>query len=118
MVAFTAGAVLTAANLNTAFNALTIRTVTGTSDTLVLDDNGGAVSYSNASRDHLDHPAELVGRVRGRDEDRPHQPRGGCRHGHGRRRSHRQRGDAHAGAGRGRDVHQDRDEHLVVPPFF
>jgi hypothetical protein len=43
------GAVLTAANLNTAFNALTIRTVTGTSDTLVLDDNGGAVSYSNAA---------------------------------------------------------------------
>ena len=49
MVAFTAGAVLTAANLNTAFNALTIRTVTGTSDTLVLADNGGAVSFSNAS---------------------------------------------------------------------
>ena len=49
MVAFTAGAVLTAANLNTAFNALTIRTVTGVSDTLVLADNGGAVSYSNAS---------------------------------------------------------------------
>jgi hypothetical protein len=49
MVAFTAGAVLTAANLNTAFNALTIRTVTGTSDTLLLDDNGGAVTYSNAA---------------------------------------------------------------------
>ena len=49
MVAFTAGSVLTAQNLNSAFNALTIRTVTGTSDTLVLDDNGGAVSYSNAS---------------------------------------------------------------------
>lgn len=49
MVAFTAGAVLTAANLNSAFNALTIRTVTGTSDTLVLADNGGAVTYSNAS---------------------------------------------------------------------
>ena len=49
MVAFTAGAVLTAANLNTAFNALTIRTVTGTSDTLLQADNGGAVSYSNAS---------------------------------------------------------------------
>ena len=49
MVAFTAGAVLTAADLNTAFNALTIRTVTGTSDTLVLADNGGAVTYSNAS---------------------------------------------------------------------
>jgi len=49
MVAFTAGAVLTAANLNTAFNALTFRAVTGTSDTLVLADNGGAVSYSNAS---------------------------------------------------------------------
>ena len=49
MVAFTAGAVLTAANLNTAFNALTFRAVTGTSDTFVLADNGGAVSYSNAS---------------------------------------------------------------------
>ena len=49
MVAFTAGAVLTAANLNSAFNALTIRTVTGTSDTLVLADNGGCVTYSNAS---------------------------------------------------------------------
>ena len=49
MVAFTAGSVLTAANLNSAFNALTIRTVTGTSDTLVLADNGGAVTYSNAS---------------------------------------------------------------------
>jgi hypothetical protein len=49
MVAFTAGAVLTAANLNTAFNALTFRAVTATSDTFVLADNGGAVSYSNAS---------------------------------------------------------------------
>lgn len=49
MVSFTAGAVLTAASLNTAFNALTIRTVTATSDTLVLADNGGAVTYSNAS---------------------------------------------------------------------
>jgi hypothetical protein len=49
MVAFTAGAVLTAANLNTAFNALTFRAVTGTSDTFLLADNGGAVSYSNAS---------------------------------------------------------------------
>ena len=49
MVAFSPGAVLTAANLNTAFNALTIRTVTGVSDTLVLDDNGGGVTYSNAS---------------------------------------------------------------------
>jgi hypothetical protein len=49
MVAFTAGSVLTAANLNTAFNTLTFRAVTGTSDTFVLADNGGAVSYSNAS---------------------------------------------------------------------
>jgi hypothetical protein len=49
MVAFAPGAVLTAANLNTAFNALTIRTVTGVSDTLVLADNGGAVTYSNAA---------------------------------------------------------------------
>ena len=49
MVAFVASTVLTAANLNSAFNALTIRTVTGTSDTLVLADNGGAVTYSNAA---------------------------------------------------------------------
>ena len=49
MVAFLSGAVLTAANLNSAFNALTFRAVTGTSDTFVLADNGGAVSYSNAS---------------------------------------------------------------------
>jgi hypothetical protein len=49
MVAFSPGAVLTAANLNTAFNALTLRTVTGTSDTLLLDDNGGGVTYSNAA---------------------------------------------------------------------
>ena len=49
MVAFLSGAVLTAANLNSAFNALTIRTVTGTSDTLLNADNGGAVTYSNAS---------------------------------------------------------------------
>jgi hypothetical protein len=49
MVAFLSGAVLTAANLNSAFNALTIRTVTGTSDTLVLADAGGCVTYSNAS---------------------------------------------------------------------
>ena len=49
MVDFTAGAVLTAANLNTSLNQLTIRTVTGVSDTLVIADQGGAVSYSNAS---------------------------------------------------------------------
>jgi nicotinamide-nucleotide amidase len=53
MVAFTAGAVLTAAALNTAFNALTIRTVTGTSDTLVLADNGGGVTYSNAAKTQM-----------------------------------------------------------------
>jgi len=49
MVAFVAGAVLTAANLNASLNQLTIRTVTGTSDTLLLADQGGAVSYSNAA---------------------------------------------------------------------
>jgi hypothetical protein len=49
MVAFAPGAVLTAANLNTSLNQLTIRTVTGVSDVLVLADQGGAVSYSNAS---------------------------------------------------------------------
>ena len=49
MVDFVAGAVLTAANLNASLNQLTIRTVTGVSDTLVLADQGGAVSYSNAA---------------------------------------------------------------------
>ena len=49
MVAFSSGAVLTAANLNSAFNALGTRAVTGTTDTLVLADNGGMVTYSNAS---------------------------------------------------------------------
>jgi hypothetical protein len=47
MVAFVASTVLTAAALNSAFNALTVRTTTGTSDTLVLADNGGMVTYSN-----------------------------------------------------------------------
>lgn len=49
MVAFVASTVLTAAALNSAFNALTVRTTTGTSDTLVLADNGGMVTYSNAA---------------------------------------------------------------------
>lgn len=49
MVAFVSGAVLTAANLNTAFNTLTARAVTGTTDTFVLADNGGMVTYNNAS---------------------------------------------------------------------
>jgi hypothetical protein len=49
MVAFTSGAVLTAAALNTAFNSLTVNTQTGTSYTLVLADQGGLVTLSNAS---------------------------------------------------------------------
>jgi hypothetical protein len=117
MVAFT-GAVLTAANLNTAFNALTIRTVTGTSDTLVLADNGGAVSYSNAAATTSTIPPNSSVAFATGTKIVLINLGAGCRHGHGWRRRHRQRGDADVGAGRGRDVHQDRDEHLVVPPFF
>jgi hypothetical protein len=49
MVAFTAGAVLTAASLNSAFNQLTTNSQTGTTYTLVLSDQGGLVTLSNAS---------------------------------------------------------------------
>ena len=49
MVAFVASTVLTAANLNTAFNQKTINTQTGTTYTLVLTDQGGVVTTSNAS---------------------------------------------------------------------
>lgn len=49
MVAFTSGAVLTAAALNTAFNGFTVNTQTGTTYTLVLSDQGGLVTLSNAS---------------------------------------------------------------------
>ena len=50
MVAFLSGAVLTAANLNSAFNALTFRAVTGTSDTFVLADNGGRSATRTPAR--------------------------------------------------------------------
>ena len=49
MVAFVSGTVLTAAALNTAFNSLTTRAVTGTTDTLVLADNGGMVTFRNST---------------------------------------------------------------------
>jgi hypothetical protein len=49
MVAFTAGSVLTAANLNTAFNSLTINSQSGTTYTTVLSDQGGLVTLNNAS---------------------------------------------------------------------
>lgn len=49
MVAFSSGAVLTAANLNTAFNSLTINSQSGTTYTLVLSDQGGLVTLNNAS---------------------------------------------------------------------
>lgn len=49
MVAFSSGAVLTASALNSAFNALAVNTQTGTTYTLVLTDQGGLVTLSNAS---------------------------------------------------------------------
>lgn len=49
MVAFVASTVLTAANLNTAFNQKTINPQTGTTYTLVLTDQGGVITTSNAS---------------------------------------------------------------------
>lgn len=49
MVAFVASTVLTAASLNTAFNQKTINPQTGTTYTLVLTDQGGVVTTSNAS---------------------------------------------------------------------
>lgn len=49
MVAFSSGAVLTAAALNTAFNQATVNAQTGTTYTLVLTDQGGLVTLNNAS---------------------------------------------------------------------
>jgi hypothetical protein len=49
VVAFVASTVLTAAALNSAFNALTINAQTGTTYTLVLTDAGGLCTLSNAS---------------------------------------------------------------------
>ncbi len=49
MVAFNAGDVLGAADLNEAFNELDINAQTGTTYTLVLADRGGLVTLSNAS---------------------------------------------------------------------
>lgn len=49
MVAFVASTVLSAANLNAAFNQLTINAQTGTTYTLVLTDQGGLVALSNAA---------------------------------------------------------------------
>jgi hypothetical protein len=49
VVAFVASTVLTAAALNSAFNALTINAQTGTTYTLALTDAGGLTTLSNAS---------------------------------------------------------------------
>jgi hypothetical protein len=49
VVAFNAGDVLGAADLNEAFNELDINAQTGTTYTLVLADRGGLVTLSNAS---------------------------------------------------------------------
>lgn len=49
MVAFVASAVLTAANLNAAFNAYTVNSQTGTTYTFVLTDRGGLVTASNSA---------------------------------------------------------------------
>lgn len=57
MVAFVAGTTLSAANLNSAFNALTINAQTGTTYTLALSDAGGMVTLSNASTITLTVPA-------------------------------------------------------------
>lgn len=47
--AFSAGAVLTAANLNSAVNTSTLNAQTGTTYTLVLADNGKLVTLNNGS---------------------------------------------------------------------
>ena len=49
MVAFTAGSVLTAANLNAAYNSRTLNTQVGTSYQLIAGDAGEIVTLSNAS---------------------------------------------------------------------
>ena len=56
MVAFVASTVLTAANLNAAYNQLTINAQTGSTYTLVLTDQGGLVTTSNASANTLTVP--------------------------------------------------------------
>lgn len=49
MVAFTAGTTLSAAALNSAFNALVINAQTGTTYTLTLTDAGGLITLTNSS---------------------------------------------------------------------
>jgi hypothetical protein len=49
MVAFVAASVLSAANLNAAFNQLTVNAQTGTTYTFVLTDQGGLVTLANAA---------------------------------------------------------------------
>ena len=56
MVAFVASTVLTAANLNAAYNQLTINAQTGSTYTLVLTDQGGLVTTSNASANTVTVP--------------------------------------------------------------
>lgn len=53
---FTAGSVLTAANLNTAINSLTLNAQSGAGYTLVLTDAGKLVTVSNASAQNLTIP--------------------------------------------------------------
>lgn len=49
MANFTAGSVLTAADLNTAINTLTVNAQTGTAYTLVATDAGGLLTMNNSS---------------------------------------------------------------------
>jgi hypothetical protein len=60
MVAFTASSVLTASNLNAAFNQLTINAQTGTTYTFILTDQGGLVTASNASASTYTVPANAT----------------------------------------------------------
>jgi hypothetical protein len=56
MVAFVASTVLTSANLNAAYNQLTINAQTGATYGLVLTDQGGMVSMTNAGANTLTVP--------------------------------------------------------------
>lgn len=60
MVAFASSSVLTASDLNDAFNRLTINEQTGTTYTLILSDEGGLVTVSNASPITVTVPANAT----------------------------------------------------------
>lgn len=60
MVAFVAGTTLSAAALNSAFNALSINAQTGTTYTLALTDAGGLVTLTNAAAITLTVPANAT----------------------------------------------------------